>query len=135
MGFGSGAWGGGPGVAGAAVDSPAVAINAPQGTSLGRTTALQIDITDPDGFSSIVLSMLMPGLGNEEMIHNGTKFSPRYLGVINQRTNITDGFRYDILRDGGWASRLGSTLTLIIAVVDSTGLTTKQEIPFSLSTI
>jgi hypothetical protein len=44
------------------------------------------------------------GDGFWEVVHDGSGFSPTFSGPTNQRTSISDGYEFQILRDGGWPS-------------------------------
>jgi hypothetical protein len=42
------------------------------------------------------------GLAPWEIVHDGERFSPRFSQRVNTREAIAEGFRYTILRNGGW---------------------------------
>lgn len=77
------------------------------GSSLDANEPITLDVTDETGFGRVaILASFSDGIGGEivEVVHDGDAFRGNYLGVINLRTNITDGFRFTILRDGGWTA-------------------------------
>lgn len=53
------------------------------------------------------IDVVLPGILANEVIHNSVRFGAFYSNGINSRTTYTDalgrvGYRYTILRDGGW---------------------------------
>jgi len=42
------------------------------------------------------------GLLVDDMVHNGDRFGSAYQGLVNVRSEISNGYRFTILRDGGW---------------------------------
>jgi hypothetical protein len=73
------------------------------GSQITPTTPISIDITDePAGeFRRAVLHAAYSGLDWWEVIHNGDAFAPNY-ATGSSRTAITNGYRYSLLRRGGW---------------------------------
>jgi hypothetical protein len=72
---------------------------------------------------SVVISAILGGSSLEEMVFNGTSFTAPYTGGGNNRTNITNGFEFTILRLGGWR---GTSVTLRVVAVDSVGQVAKK---------
>lgn len=77
-------------------------------------TMSQIDKTQPvafdvvnstgDGFVRLMVAVSYTVDGQEfaEIAHDGDQFRGDYKGYANARTPISEGFRFMLLRDGGW---------------------------------
>lgn len=78
-------------------------VPAPGGT-LGRQQVIQFDVTDDVGLRRALPMVQFPGLGIWELVHNGDAFADQYQNAACQRFAITGGFRYQVLRTGGWPS-------------------------------
>lgn len=89
-------------------DPPIVTIISPAvGSSIARTIPIVFNVTDPGGdFRRIIIVATFASSSLKEVVHDGNTFGPKYVGSINTRTVITDGFQYTILRDGGWPANL-----------------------------
>lgn len=72
------------------------------GEPISDTTILSFDVTDPDAFRLIMLIADFPNIEVREVIHDGNSFSVNYSGSGNARVAIPNGFRYSVLRRGGW---------------------------------
>jgi hypothetical protein len=81
------------------------------GTNVSVSRVLQFDVTDTEGFTRIIVKAQKVGVLLDEVVHDGTQFGAMYQNASNTRTPITDGYRYTILRDGGWVVG-GPTLTV-----------------------
>lgn len=55
----------------------------------------------------------------DDMVHNSDRFGSAYQGSTNVRSNITNGYRFTLLRDGGWPG----TPSITVHAVDSLGTT------------
>lgn len=72
-------------------------------STISRTTPIIIEV-----YSTAVplrrawVSASYAGLLIDDMIHNSVRFGSAYQGSTNQRANITNGYRFTLLRDGGW---------------------------------
>jgi hypothetical protein len=55
----------------------------------------------------------------DDMVHNSDRFGSAYQGSTNVRSNITNGYRFTLLRDGGWPG----TPAITVHAVDSLGTT------------
>lgn len=86
-------------------------------SAIATNDMVGFDITDPEGFVRILLVADFPGLGVREVIHDGQSFSPNYSGFGNSRVVITNGFRFTILRGGGWPV----SPVIIPYAIDTTG--------------
>lgn len=71
------------------------------GTGIASGQVLQFDITDESGIAAVVLLASFPS-GNVEIIHDNDGFRGSYVGGSNGRTAIVGGYRYTVLRVGGW---------------------------------
>lgn len=87
------------------------------GTSINSNQVIEFDVTDDTGFTVLVLTLSVPSLGINEVIHSGLAFGVRYSGVENIRTPISFGYHYELVRDGGWPD----DITIIPYVVDLEG--------------
>lgn len=100
---------------------PAVSNVTPTANStISATQAVGCDITDADGsgtFRRIILALTLSS-GVTEVVHNGTAFLYPY-ATSSARTSITNGYHYDIVRDGGWPR--GSQITLTPYAIDTSG--------------
>jgi hypothetical protein len=65
-----------------------------------RTTPLVFDVTDGEGLRRVLPSILFPGRP-PELAHDGEAFTVGYVDD-STRTAITGGWRYSLLRRGGW---------------------------------
>ena len=74
-------------------------VTPPSGSRLTNKYApVQFDVTDVDGLASVFISV--PMAGKREVIYLSSEFSANYFG--SSITAITDGFRFVIVRAGGW---------------------------------
>lgn len=83
--------------------APVVTFTLADGTEIGRNTAVPIDVTDETGLAAVVVMVLYPATGDYEVAHDGTAFAPRFVSK-STRTSITDGYRFSLVRAGGWPS-------------------------------
>lgn len=47
-------------------------------------------------------SVTFSGIVGDDVVHNGARFGAFYTNGLNTRTSITNGFQFQVLRDGGW---------------------------------
>lgn len=88
------------------------------GSNIVSTTALAFDVLDElDSFRRIIVAVNMPSEKVYEIIHDGDSFGPKYQNNANQRTTVTDGYRYIVERDGGWPA----SPNLVVFAIDTTG--------------
>lgn len=86
-------------------------------TEIEADTPVQFDVTDDSGeFHSLFVVASFPATGDQEVIHDGTTFAPRYV-ASSVRTVISGGFQYTVLRTGGWPN----APTIRVFPVDSSG--------------
>jgi hypothetical protein len=83
--------------------APAVGNFSPApGTPIARTRAVSFDVTDESGdFRRIFVVAFFPATGVTEVVHDGDGFRGFY-AASSSRTMIAAGFRYAVLRSGGW---------------------------------
>lgn len=73
----------------------------PQGTAIDPAQGISFDVTDNSGnFRRIVVHAVFDD-GVEEVVHDGDSFRGFYQ-VGNSRVFIAGGYRYNLLRAGGW---------------------------------
>jgi hypothetical protein len=70
------------------------------GTQITATTPIGFDVTDVAGLAQVIVYAAAAG-GTTEQAFNGTAFTANY-GAASTRTAIAGGFRFRIVRDGGW---------------------------------
>lgn len=100
------------------ITKPAVANLSPTpGTALQKTQPVSLEVTDVGGLRRVMVVASFPGLDLEEVVHNGTSWGPRYSLAPNARTAITNGYRFTVLRRGGWPA----PPTLTAYAVDTAG--------------
>lgn len=82
---------------------PVVAnFNPAPGTPIARTAPIAFDVTDDSGvFRRIFVVAFFPATGATEVVHDGDSFRGHY-AAGSGRTMIAAGFRYTVLRTGGW---------------------------------
>lgn len=84
------------------VNPPSVTVVSPAaGSTITVATPLVVDVVDAEGhLQTTVVSISFDDSTEAEVAHNGSIFSSRYLG--STRTAIANGFRYSLVRVGGW---------------------------------
>jgi hypothetical protein len=103
-------------------DTPPVVANVTPtpGTPIDTMTPLQLDVTDNSGELRRVLLLVAystgPLAGVTELAHDGEAFVGAY-AIGCTRDPITDGFRYNLLRHGGWLA----SPTLRVFAFDTSG--------------
>ncbi len=103
---------------------------APVISNLVPTVGSAVEVNDPITFdvtdeTSLALVAILVSFadGSVFVAHDGDSFRQPFLGSNNLRTNITDGFRFTLLKDGGWIDGSGdpSAPTFEYLVLDSGG--------------
>lgn len=75
---------------------------APQ-TAITINNTISFDVTDASGlFRRILVLVQFTGLEIYDTAFDGSTFGQRYLGPGNSKVAITNGFRFTLLREGGW---------------------------------
>lgn len=73
------------------------------GTPISTTTPVSIDVTDDSGaFRRVLIAVELAGA--TEVAWDGDQWLGNYAGGGSSRTPIAGGFRFTVLRDGGWTS-------------------------------
>jgi hypothetical protein len=83
--------------------APQVALVSPaEGTAISRTQAITLDVTDVGlGLRRVLLLASFESMEAPELVHDGNAFSVPYV-ASSTREAIAGGFRYVLLRNGGW---------------------------------
>lgn len=72
------------------------------GTPVSRGTSIAFDVTEDSGnLQRVFVVAFFPTTGATEVIHDGDAFRGFY-AASSARTMIAGGFRYNVLRTGGW---------------------------------
>ena len=84
------------------IEAPTIVnFDPPLGTILQATEAVSFDVLDNSGaFARIIVGVRFTD-GVEEIIHDGDSFTGFY-ALQSSRTVVSTGFRYSVLRQGGW---------------------------------
>jgi len=85
------------------------------GATIAATDPIFFDTTDDRSVFARVLVAVTQG-DTTELAHDGDNFLAPY-DTLSTRTNITDGFRYRLRRDGGWVD----TATVRVFAIDPSG--------------
>lgn len=82
-------------------DPPIIANFDPiSGSTIARTSYVEVDVTDPGGaLAAVLIWVEYPGLGVTELAYDGASSVAPYTTVP---TPIVDGFTYQVSRAGGW---------------------------------
>lgn len=73
------------------------------GATIARAAAVEFDVTDDTGLAAVIVMVLYPDTGDYEVAHDGTTFAPRFVSK-STRTAISGGYRFKLVRTGGWPS-------------------------------
>jgi hypothetical protein len=76
-------------------------VSPPENEEITRTTPVFLDVTDVGGFRRILLKVSFPD-GTWDLAYDGSTFAPKYVG-LSSVTVIATGFRFRLLRAGGWS--------------------------------
>lgn len=78
-------------------------VQPPPGTPISPTTPVSVDVTDDSGaFRRVLVAVELDGL--TEVAWDGDTWLGHYAGGGSVRDPIAGGFRFTVLRDGGWPS-------------------------------
>ncbi len=88
-----------------------------QGSDIEPQQSLMFDVTDESGLFSTIIVHAVFADGVEEVVHDGTNFRGFYTST-SSRVLITNGWRYTVLRSGGWPS---SPVMIRVFAVDGGG--------------
>lgn len=77
-------------------------VSPPAQTAITAQTYVVFDVVDDSAlFRRIIVMASFPLLDVLDVVHDGDKFGPAY-SQRSQRTTITNGYRYTLVRNGGW---------------------------------
>jgi hypothetical protein len=76
----------------------------PINTDLDKMEPIQFDVLDDLALGRILLEISFLGIDMPEPIYNGNGFTANYSNGENSVTPISGGFRFTVLRNGGWPS-------------------------------
>ena len=88
------------------------------GGTIQSSQPITFDVTDDSGAFRRVLVHARFADGLEEVVHNGTAFRGLYQ-TTSARVLIAGGFRYTILRSGGWPQ--GGPVAVNVFAIDAVG--------------
>lgn len=100
--------------------APTVTLISPSTASLlDPTGSIVIDVTDNGSFREVIVVAKFSSGSQDlvEVVHTGS-FAPFY-DSGSTRSAIADGFRYSIVRDGGWISN--NTVKIDVYAIDTAG--------------
>lgn len=104
------------GAGGASSDPPVISNVTPApGSQLLKNAPIGADVTDDGDFSRVIVVVEFATLGTKEVVHDGDGFSANYSG--SSRTAIANGWRYSVVRTGGWPA----SPTLRVFAIDADG--------------
>lgn len=87
------------------------------GTVIGEMQPISFDVADDSGELRRVIVHAVFADGVAEVVHDGSEWRGYYRTDSNQRVLITKGYRYTVLRHGGWPS----SPTFNVFAIDSSG--------------
>lgn len=76
-------------------------ISPPENTAIRRGQVITFEVTDVEGLSLFQVIAQFPD-DSWEVVHDGTTFAPMYQNASASQTPITGGYRFTVLRNGGW---------------------------------
>ncbi len=81
---------------------PVVALVSPPEGALDSDGLIVVDVTSADPLAVLILTILLPGISSNEVVYRAGAFGPSYTGVRNIVTTISGGYRFKVVRNGGW---------------------------------
>jgi hypothetical protein len=84
-------------------DPPVVTVVGPAaGSAITSQTYVVLDVVDDSAlFRRIIVTASFPLLDLLDVVHDGDRFGPAY-NLRSKREVIANGYRYTLLRNGGW---------------------------------
>jgi hypothetical protein len=110
----------------AADTTPPVITFVPPGSPTS-TSIFKVEVTDDSSFVGLI-TIWLEFTGGSELVYDGVNFGPAYQGASNQVVPITDGFRVEFTRDGGWTN---SPMTINVTAEDHAGNQSDDSTVFS----
>lgn len=95
--------------------TPTVTLVTPPTGPTTAATPVVVDVTDSAPLRRVIIAARFATLGAEEVVHQGNRFAVAYSS--STRTAITNGWRYTLLRNGGWPA----DVTVDFYAIDTTG--------------
>lgn len=87
-------------------------------TAIAKTGTIQFDVLDVDSaFTRVMLIAQFTSVDQPELVYDGDDFTPNYSNGSNTVTTIANGFRFVLLRNGGWLS----AVSIIPIAIDASG--------------
>ncbi len=113
--------------------APVITLVSPTDAStIAKSDVVTVDVTDTGGFSSLLFEVSYgEGLLMREVIHDGDAFSNNFTGGSNTKNTITNGFRFTMLRDGGWPA---NAVHMKVIVTDATGIQAEATFNWTVTT-
>jgi hypothetical protein len=100
---------------------PVVAVVSPTlGSAIAKTTPIVIDVTDAVGLARAMLFARYEGRDGTEVVHDGQAFLNPYVNDTSDREAISGGYRFTVLRTGGWPA----APTFLALAMDAAGQVT-----------
>lgn len=93
-------------------------VSPPNGSEIGPSTAVVIDVTDNTALGRVFVIADMPGVGREEIVYRGDRFGWQY-AAQSSVVPIAGGIRLTIRRSAGWPA----PPTFVSYAVDASGTT------------
>lgn len=98
---------------------PVISNVTPVGANIQPTTVVGFDATDTESpFRRIIIKAHYVD-GTWDLVWDGDQFGPKFQGASNTRVALSMGYRFTILKDGGWT--VGNGLTLTPYAIDTGG--------------
>jgi hypothetical protein len=118
--------------------APGVAGGMPSAYGVAALTPIAFTITDADGAGNLQVIQVSALFldGTAEVVYRAGGFPADYVAG-SMRSSVTNGFRFDVLRAGGWpaAARSGdSTITINVDAVDAAGNATHATLRYQMPT-
>lgn len=99
------------------ITPPVVTFITPGGTTIESDEPVEFEVTDNLGsFAKIIVIAWYQSTGVQELIHDGDNFTG-YFSEDSSRVVIAYGYRYSVLRLGGWEN----APTIRVIPIDSSG--------------
>jgi hypothetical protein len=105
--------GGDAGFGGGPIHDLALTVISPTpGQPISATKPLVIEVTDEGAaLDKVVIMAAYSGVLQKEVVYDGSAFAPTFTNNTNAKASITSGFRFTLLRDGGWPG--SPTITVV----------------------
>lgn len=90
-------------------------VSPPEGTPITRITPLVVEVVPQTALQRVWISARFGGALPEEVVHDGgAAFAATFTNGTNARASISGGgYRFTLLRDGGWPSQPSLNITAV----------------------